>query len=285
MQQLSPFLNETNPNYPIISKILTNPTYKKIYIAHMKTMLEENFLNGWYLNRALELQDIVDAHVQADPNLYTSYGAFLDNINNTVGLIPGVAELMSVRTAYLNDLAPIDSPAPIIASVTHSPQFVDANQSLTFNATVTNATIVKLAYRDNLVEPFTKVAMFDDGAHGDGGLNDGVYGASILAGSTDIHYYVYAENANAAKFEPQRAEYEDSVVTVISHNSSAVVINEFLASNAATNTDPAGEYEDWIELYNPTSAPISLSGHHLSDNALIPASGLFPTPSLRLKVT
>ncbi len=276
LQQLSPFLNETNPNYPIISKILTNPTYKKIYIAHMKTMLEENLLNGWYLNRAMELQEIVDAHVQADPNLYTSYGAFLANINNTVGLIPGVAELMSVRTAYLNDLAPIDSPAPIITAVTHSPQLVDANQSLTFNTNVTNATIVKLAFRDNLIEPFTKVAMFDDGAHGDGGANDGVYGASIQAGSADIHYYIYAENANAAKFEPQRAEYEDSVVTVVSHNSSAVVINEFLASNAATNTDPAGEYEDWIELYNPTTAPISLSGHHLSDNALNPGKWTFP---------
>ncbi len=276
MQQLSPFFNETNPNYPIISKILTNPTYKKIYIAHMKTILQENFLNGWYLTRALELQGIIDSHVQADPNLYASYGAFLANINSTVVMIPGIAQLMSVRAAYLNDLSPINRSAPVITAITHSPHLVDANQSLTIAANVSNATIVKLAYRDSQIEPFTKVAMFDDGAHGDGGAADGTYGASILAGSTDIHYYIYAENVNAATFEPQRAEFEDSVVTVVSHNSSAVVINEFLASNSSSSPDPAGEYEDWIELYNPTATPISLTGHHLSDNALNPGKWTFP---------
>lgn len=276
MQHLSPFFNETNPNYPIISKIFTNPTFKKIYIAHMKTILEENFLNGWYLARAQELQGIIDSDVSADPNKYSSYSGFLGNINNTVGLIPGVAELMSVRATYLRDLPPISRLSPGISAIAHSPQLVDANQPVIFTATVANATIVKLAYRGNLIDRFAKADMFDDGSHNDGGAGDGVWGTTIMAGATDLHYYIYAENVNAAKFEPQRAEFVDSVVTVISTNSSAVVINEFLASNAATNTDPAGEYEDWIELYNPTAAPISLTGHHLSDNIGNPGKWTFP---------
>lgn len=280
MQQLSPFFNESNPNYPIISKIFTNPTYKKIYIAHMKTMLEENFLNGWYQTRALELQAIVDADVQADPNLYTSYGAFLSNINSTVGMIPGIVQLMSARATYLSNLSPIDRPAPAIASITHSPQVVEANQSLTVTANVTNATIVKLAYRDNRIEPFTKVTMFDDGSHGDGTANDGVFGVTILAGSTDIHYYIYAENINAAKFEPQRAEFEDLVIAVTSTSTSKVVINEFLASNSTVIVDPAGEFEDWIELYNPTATAISLGGFHLSDNLANPGKWTFPDTSI-----
>ncbi|MBK7093449.1 MAG: CotH kinase family protein [bacterium] len=280
MQELSPFFNETNPNYPIISKIFTNPTYKKMYIAHMKTMLEENFLNGWYQTRALELQEIIDADVAADPNPYTSYGAFLSNINGTVGMIPGIVQLMSARAAYLSDLSPIDRPAPIISTITHSPQVVEANQNLTIVASVTNATVVRLAYRDNRIEPFTRISMVDDGLHSDGAANDGVYGATLLAGSTDIHYYIYAENVNAAKFEPQRAEYEDSVITVISSSSSDIVINEFLASNSTGILDPAGEYEDWIELYNPTSSAISLTGHHLSDNIANPGKWAFPDTSI-----
>ena len=38
--------------------------------------------------------------------------------------------------------------------------------------------------------------------------------------------------------------------------SNDIVINEFMADNGTTITDPAGEYDDWIELYNPTSNPI-----------------------------
>ena len=37
-------------------------------------------------------------------------------------------------------------------------------------------------------------------------------------------------------------------------------INELLAGNSATNTDEAGEFDDWIELYNPTNQSVNLSG-------------------------
>ena len=34
----------------------------------------------------------------------------------------------------------------------------------------------------------------------------------------------------------------------------SVVINEFLASNTSILADEDGDFEDWLELYNPTSA-------------------------------
>lgn len=46
MQQLDPFFNSTNSRYPIVSKILSIPKYKKMLVAHMKTIMEENFSNG-----------------------------------------------------------------------------------------------------------------------------------------------------------------------------------------------------------------------------------------------
>lgn len=48
--------------------------------------------------------------------------------------------------------------------------------------------------------------------------------------------------------------------------SGSVVINEFMASNQTTATDEAGEYDDWIELYNKSSNSIDLTGWYLSDN-------------------
>jgi hypothetical protein len=43
-------------------------------------------------------------------------------------------------------------------------------------------------------------------------------------------------------------------------------INELLASNATGITDPNGEFDDWIELYNPNGTAIDLAGWYISDN-------------------
>jgi hypothetical protein len=45
-----------------------------------------------------------------------------------------------------------------------------------------------------------------------------------------------------------------------------LVINEFVASNASGHTDESGAYPDWIELYNTTSAAISLGDYAVSDD-------------------
>lgn len=55
-----------------------------------------------------------------------------------------------------------------------------------------------------------------------------------------------------------------------------LVLNEFMASNDSI-ADPAGEYEDWVEIYNNTSRTIHLDGHYLSDDYAAPTKWQFPT--------
>ena len=45
-----------------------------------------------------------------------------------------------------------------------------------------------------------------------------------------------------------------------------IKINELLVSNDATNVDEAGEFDDWVELYNPTDQALNLSGLYLTDD-------------------
>ncbi len=54
-----------------------------------------------------------------------------------------------------------------------------------------------------------------------------------------------------------------------------VVINEFMAQND-TILDPAGEKDDWVELYNNTTGTINLSGMYLSDSYSTPTKWQFP---------
>ncbi|NQU22377.1 MAG: lamin tail domain-containing protein, partial [Candidatus Nealsonbacteria bacterium] len=49
-------------------------------------------------------------------------------------------------------------------------------------------------------------------------------------------------------------------------NADSLLISEFMAANDETLPDGHGEFEDWIEIYNPTPGPIELDGWHLTDN-------------------
>ena len=55
-----------------------------------------------------------------------------------------------------------------------------------------------------------------------------------------------------------------------------MLINEFLADNRSTNRDEAGEYDDWVELYNSGSAPVTLDGLALTDDLSQPTKWQLP---------
>jgi hypothetical protein len=55
-------------------------------------------------------------------------------------------------------------------------------------------------------------------------------------------------------------------------------INEFMAENHVTITDPAepDEYPDWLELYNPGASPVFLGGLYLTDDLTRPTKWRIP---------
>jgi len=59
-----------------------------------------------------------------------------------------------------------------------------------------------------------------------------------------------------------------------------IFINEFLALNVSTLADPQGEFEDWVELYNPGTEAVNLTGYHLSDDPNTPARWTFPAGTI-----
>jgi hypothetical protein len=160
------------------------------------------------------------------------------------------------------------------------------NQNTSIKAKIDNGKSVSLKYRFENLGKFETSKMFDDGAHGDGVANDGVFGAAFLMSNVKAQYFIYAENDSAGIFSPQRAEHEFYTLSATNLPTiTGVVINEFMASNTKTVLDPAGQYDDWVELFNKTNTAINLTGSYLSDeytnrkkwqfpaNTTIPANG------------
>ncbi len=292
-QQLSHLLHANDTNWPLAKQLLSVPMYKRMYIAHIKTILLENFDNGNYQETAMALRATIDAAVQADPNKFYTYNDFLNNLTSDIGgggpggggpgggrTIPGITTLMNGRASYLLGLSDFTQTAPRITSITLSNDAPNISETITISTAINNGNTVYLSYQNESGAPFTKVQMLDDGAHNDGAANDNIYGTTLTINSTSVQYYIYAENDNAGMFSPQRAAHEYYTLTATAPTTNSVagdlVINEFMASNDATIADQDGEFEDWIELYNNTNASIDLTGYSLSDDEANLTQWVFP---------
>ncbi|MEJ2506666.1 MAG: lamin tail domain-containing protein, partial [Ignavibacteriaceae bacterium] len=84
---------------------------------------------------------------------------------------------------------------------------------------------------------------------------------------------------NQSQLYPRTKSIEINIPSKINND---IVINEFLADNITINTDPAGEYDDWIELYNPSSDSILLTGRYLTDKPDNLTKWQFTQPDLYL---
>lgn len=207
MIEMTPFLHYKNAGKPLISQLLSIPRYRKIYIAHIQTILEENFYNGWYKNRATRLQSIIDSAVKNDENKFYSYTSFKENKTQSSkagkSQIIGIEELMEGRSAFLKKHPLFQKEQPKISGTRHS----KSSTKVVVTAKIENATKVYLAYRFGKKGYFKKKPMEDDGNHKDFQPGDGFYGIELDL-EPGMQYYILAENEKTVKLDPVKAEFE-----------------------------------------------------------------------------
>ena len=284
MQNMTPYLRENDSNWPLVNTLFTNPTYKRMYIAHCKTMLEEQITSGLYAQRGQVMQDLIAPDVKLDINSTYSYTKFLNNLNTSISgsggggqSFCGITELMEVRKAYLETNTAFTALPPAITDLLF-PSKVVTNTAFSIIANISDATNSFVAYRHDGSELFTKIQLLDDGLNDDGMAGDGIFGLVFNNGiSRPIQFYIYSENDNAGIFSPVRAEHEFHSITL---SAGGLVINEIMASNTKTIQDQDGEYDDWIELYNNSDATINLENYKLSDKLDALDKWTFPSATI-----
>ncbi|MFN6013947.1 MAG: CotH kinase family protein, partial [Flavobacteriales bacterium] len=268
---LDPMSNSTSTNHPLIVKMLADPMYKRMYMAHVRTFVQEIFASGDYVTTATALQSTIDSYVQADPYKFFTYaqfqGGLTSNITTSGGpgggtTIYGIQNLMGARVTYFNSNSNYILVGPTINSWAVSNPTPSFGQTIYITANCSNASTVYLGYRLEHPLRFNRIQMFDDGAHGDGNAGDNVYGAAVTLNGVTLEYYIYAENSTAGMFSPQRAEHEYHTLAIALPLPAAgnILINELMADNGTTAYDNYGENDDWFELFNTTSTTFDLTG-------------------------
>lgn len=216
LQKLSPFIHykTKNPDRPLITMLLKTPLYRKVYLAHMRTILNDHFSNGKYKERAKSIQRLIDFEVQKDPNRLYPYEGFKTNFESTTlaktSKIIGISELMDNRVTYLNNHPVFQKAPPSITEVEH--KYDDEGIFITAKITGNEDKDGKrqpayLVYKNAANGTWKKMEMFDDGSHKDYSQDDTIYAATIEKGA-GTKYYIIAEGERTAALSPERASHE-----------------------------------------------------------------------------
>ncbi len=268
----SPFYHETDARYPLLNRLLQNTEVRQRYLAHLRTILRSHFLEDEIHDRIDVFAALLDQGVQDDPKKIYSYNQFVNGVQTLKNLITDRIEYLEAHNEINRQGVSIANLVmETSAGVGLPPQ---ANEEVQITAEIgADAETVMLYYGTGLDGVFERTQMFDDGLHGDELAGDNIYGALIpghLSGNY-VRYYIEAIKDDAfstASYFPEGAEHDVFIYQVAQAvvPSDDVVINEFMADNEASVADGAGEYDDWIELYNKGTEQVDLTGYYLSDN-------------------
>ena len=281
----SPVTHEDNAARPLINRLLSNPAWRARYLAHVRTVVNE-WLDWEVLEPIIkEYQTLIDAEVQQDDKKLYGYEEF------STGVPADLKRFVNQRRKYLQNHPELNKPTPKIKrvdirrAVANQPTVVSVltQPSKISNNAISAPDSVLLYYSPDRYTVFKQITMTKQEESFVGHI------PAFPAGTT-VYYYIEAnavEKHGTTTFSPARAEQgaAEYRVNVRVVKESPVVINELMAANTKSLTDPQGQYEDWLELHNLTDKTVNLTGMYLTDkidnlkkwafpeNTTIPAHG------------
>ncbi len=207
---------------PLLYKLLNDPHYRKIYTAHINTIIEESLDTTAIRANINNLQSLAYNAASQDFNKVFSMNDYYSNVDAPLWAIfnwgfGGIMSTINERKQFLLNHPEISLIPPTIENVSVVDDLVTAE---VFNASSVTLKATISEYNSK----FQSFVMFDDGTNGDLVANDGVYSAILPFQSSglDIKFYILSENNDAIKLSPQRAEYEFYIYSPISYTTDII---------------------------------------------------------------
>lgn len=206
--EMSLFTHYKNEKRPLISKLLSNDLYRKMYLAHIKTIVKEQFASGKYKTRAKQVQSSIDFYVKSDEQRLYPYDQFKMNLHETVHVgrsaIIGITQLMDERAKALMAHPLMNKEDPTISSVNHT---IASDSTIVVSARVENAERVHVFYKEHQVGRTFKKEMKDQGEYGDTIADDKTFSIEIDKDKI-TRYFIVAESSKTASSHPKKASFD-----------------------------------------------------------------------------
>ena len=190
---------------PLLFKLLNNPFYRKIYTAHLRTIINESLNISDIGANVIDLQNVGLSAASQDNNKAFSMSDYYSNVNSALWTgwgFGGIISTVDARKQFLLSHPEISMSPPIISELNISENFVTVN--------IVGANSVELMVTTSEYNSkFQSFQMLDDGTGGDQLANDGIFSCLFpFNGNTNVKFYIRAENNDAISLLPERAEYE-----------------------------------------------------------------------------
>lgn len=274
--------NVYNQPRPLVDRMLEIPQYRNLYTYMVEQVIDVMSQGAQLFARIDTLKTLISPAVEQD-NFYTldygwDYQDFLASFNNVMGnhVLYGLRDYIitrenSARTQLEQGgmIAPVFVTPPQ-ATLTLNPIHVTVNADVFDDLGIPNEVTFHRVVGGNEVSlPLEFVEWRFDGV-----IPYSYYSGTFEFANPDPHIYYYLQavdsHGNITNYPPGAPN------ALLELNASALVINEFMASNDTTLADEFGEFDDWLELYNSSDSAITLADWSLSDDPLEPDKWLLP---------
>ena len=230
---------------PLTYVLFNNEDYRKQYTAHLRTIINELDTNN-IRSQVNNIQSLAASGVASDPNKLFSLNDFYSNVEDDISFAPwggygfgGIMSSLRYRIPYLTNHPEISITPPELFSVNV------ANNLVSVSALNTSS-VSLMATTSSYNSKFQSFNMNDSGSNGDVLANDGIYSCLLPFNSgNQVKFYIKADNGQAIKLSPERAEYEFYSYSILSNTLESTEVS---AKKLISITDILGRPA--TELYN-----------------------------------
>lgn len=251
--------SESGQPRPLFDRLMDVEEYRAIFSWHISDILENHFGTDSADAAAENLHGFIAASALADPyrpiDWDFSEEDFLNALNTDAGghVEHGVLSFAELRKTSAQNQVENSSIAPIFLSYTEN--FSAWPNELQVDVYTDGPDIAEVT----LIWELDGVSQSP--IQNIGGGESFSFDISIPESATQINYNILATGSNGLI---RSLFCTDRVIR--KGNLNGLVINELMSSNSTTIADNAGEFDDWIEIYNSSDQPINLSTYYFSDN-------------------
>ncbi len=276
---------------PLVERILAVPKYKNLYTHFINYYRANTFKLNLMESRIDSLKNMIEPYAEKDTFRTKDYGFTMDDFDRSYSsshysnqhVKTGIKEFINTRYLSLSPLLNFVTGSPYLYKVDFSPKvpLKDDSIHVTVSAfghpdlseaviqfTPENNTTIK--YYKMEYKPSATSKRVEDADRWIGVIPPGKGSFRILVKNINSDSMLYPLNGSLS-LQPSK-ELNNSIV-----------INEFMAGNTSTIADSSGQYDDWVELYNPSSTDINLSGMYMTDKPDNLTKWKFPGDSLKIK--